>query len=173
MIKTILLISMALASMVIASYADDAQPSSYVAAAKSSIVSIVETNSETGQWWEGTGWFIDANRIVTNDHVVNQEEESYDRTTIVNVGTGDDPSREKCFFSPPPPDPDEGNPGGRWWQPIDLAPIKGATGLPWHRSGLIDIMVLGLCDRRRDGGALHPESYCLSERGERFCHYRR
>jgi S1-C subfamily serine protease len=84
--KTILLILMALASVVIASYADDAQPSSYVATAKSSIVSIVETNSETGQWWEGTGWFIDANRIVTNDHVVNQEEESYDRTTIVTSG---------------------------------------------------------------------------------------
>jgi S1-C subfamily serine protease len=60
-----------------------------ITAAKSSIVSIIEENTKTGDQWEGTGWFIDGNRIVTNDTVVNYQEEHYDRTTIVNIGTGE------------------------------------------------------------------------------------
>jgi hypothetical protein len=65
-----------------------------ITAAESSIVSIIEENTKTGDRWQGTGWFIDGNRIVTNDTVVNYQEEKYDRTTIVNVGTG-----EHCTFN--------------------------------------------------------------------------
>jgi S1-C subfamily serine protease len=52
-----------------------------------SIVTIVISNSKTNERWEGTGWFIAANRIVTNSHVA-ASKETYDEMQIINVATG-------------------------------------------------------------------------------------
>jgi S1-C subfamily serine protease len=52
-----------------------------------SIVAIIETNSATGDRWEGTGWFVSTDRIVTNSHVM--DDQKYDHIEFINVATGE------------------------------------------------------------------------------------
>lgn len=80
----ILLIAAALVAYAGVSYG--LTPSEIVARSKSSVVAIIEENTTTGEYWEGTGWFITGNRIVTNEHVVNNPH-PFDRLRIVNVAT--------------------------------------------------------------------------------------
>jgi S1-C subfamily serine protease len=54
--------------------------------AKPSVVAIMPINSATKDSWEGTGWFVSGNRIVTNSHVISSE--TYDSLKIVNIATG-------------------------------------------------------------------------------------
>src|SRR6267142_3855797 len=61
-------------------------PSEIVARSKSSVVAIIEENTTTGEYWQGTGWFITGNRIVTNEHVISNPH-PFDRLRIVNVAT--------------------------------------------------------------------------------------
>ena len=52
-----------------------------------SIVAIIETNSVTGDRWEGTGWFVSTDRIVTNSYVM--DDQKYDHIEFINVATGE------------------------------------------------------------------------------------
>jgi hypothetical protein len=60
--------------------------SEIVAKSESSVVAIIEENTATHEYWQGTGWFITGNRIVTNEHVVSNERPC-DQMRIVNVAT--------------------------------------------------------------------------------------
>jgi S1-C subfamily serine protease len=57
-----------------------------VARSKFSVVAIIEEDTASGQYWKGTGWFITGNRIVTNEHVVNNPQ-PFDRFRIINLAT--------------------------------------------------------------------------------------
>ena len=51
-----------------------------------SVVAIVLSNANTNAQFEGTGWFVTENRIVTNNHVISKHE--YTGIQIINVATG-------------------------------------------------------------------------------------
>jgi S1-C subfamily serine protease len=50
-----------------------------------SVVAILPYNENTKESFEGTGWFISSNRIVTNSHIVTGD---YTGVEIINVATG-------------------------------------------------------------------------------------
>jgi hypothetical protein len=75
------------ALLVLGTFSADAMSTAEIVnRAKPSVVAILLTNSATKDGWEGTGWFVSPNRVVTNSHVISSE--TYDILKIVNIATG-------------------------------------------------------------------------------------